>query len=103
MTIMTTMTGVTETQEAEVTAVATVVRPGEAAVHQLGETLIETLLDGRRAGAGFDVIGGTVPPGAGPPPHIHRREDEVAYVVEGDFEYIVGEQVVRASAGTCLF
>ena len=25
-----------------------------------------------------------VPPGGGPPPHIHRNEDETFYVVEGE-------------------
>src|SRR6478752_3174231 len=105
MTTTTTIDAATETSAPGVKAAAavTVVRPGEATVHQLGDSVIETLLFGARAGAAFDVIRGTVAPGGGPPPHIHRREDEITFVVDGEFEYVVGEQIIRASAGTCLF
>jgi quercetin dioxygenase-like cupin family protein len=105
MTTMTTINPASETlaPEVEAAAAVTVVRPGNASVHQLGDSAIETLLFGSRAPAAFDVIRGTVAPGGGPPPHIHRREDEITFVVDGEFEYVVGEQIIRASAGTCLF
>jgi mannose-6-phosphate isomerase-like protein (cupin superfamily) len=34
-----------------------------------------------------------------PPPHIHRRETEAYYVLEGTFEFVHGERTMRASAG----
>jgi len=41
-----------------------------------------------------------VPPGGGPPPHIHSREEESFYVLDGEITLTVeGEQIV-ASAGT---
>src|SRR6516225_2469151 len=41
-----------------------------------------------------------VPPGGGPPPHVHSREEEGFYVLEGEITFTVnGEQVV-AMAGT---
>jgi quercetin dioxygenase-like cupin family protein len=41
-----------------------------------------------------------VPPGGGPPPHVHSREEEGFYVLEGEIVFTVnGEQVV-AQAGT---
>src|SRR3954471_9303606 len=99
MTTITTIDAVTGSlaHEVEAAAAVTVMRPGEAAVHQLDDSVIETLLFGRRAGAAFDVFRGTVAPGGGPPPHIHRREDEVTFVVDGEFEYVVGEQIIGAS------
>lgn len=32
-------------------------------------------------------------PGNGPPPHIHHREDECLYIVEGAFSVILGDRV----------
>ena len=40
-----------------------------------------------------------IPPQAGPAPHIHTREDEVAYVVEGEINFQVGNQVFTGTAG----
>ena len=40
-----------------------------------------------------------MPPGGGPPPHIHRNEDETFYVVEGEMSIRLGESTVAAGAG----
>ena len=42
-------------------------------------------------------------PGAGPPPHVHDNEDEAFYVVDGTFEILLGEEIVRAGAGDFAF
>jgi mannose-6-phosphate isomerase-like protein (cupin superfamily) len=40
-----------------------------------------------------------VPPGGGPPPHVHSREEEGFYILEGEIAFTIdGEQVV-ATAG----
>ena len=41
-----------------------------------------------------------VPPGGGPPPHIHSREEEGFVVLEGEITFQVGEQRIVAKAGT---
>jgi len=41
--------------------------------------------------------------GGGPPPHIHRREDETFQVLEGDYEWTVGDQKFVAGKGTTIF
>src|SRR3954454_2610781 len=41
-----------------------------------------------------------VPPGGGPPPHTHSREEEGFYVLEGEITFQVGDQRLVASAGT---
>jgi quercetin dioxygenase-like cupin family protein len=41
-----------------------------------------------------------VPPGGGPPPHIHSREEEAFYVLEGEITFQVGDQRIVAKAGT---
>src|SRR5215831_4395134 len=40
-----------------------------------------------------------VPPGGGPPPHVHSREEEGFYVLEGEVTITVGEKRLVAGAG----
>lgn len=42
-------------------------------------------------------------PGGGPPPHIHRDEDEMWYVLDGEFEILAGEETLRLGAGGFAF
>jgi quercetin dioxygenase-like cupin family protein len=42
------------------------------------------------------------PSGSGIPPHLHEREDEIIYILEGEFEVMVGGEVSKASAGDWL-
>ena len=40
-----------------------------------------------------------VPPGGGPPPHVHSRENEGFYILEGEITFQIGEERVVAAAG----
>src|ERR1700741_4530075 len=40
-----------------------------------------------------------VPPGGGPPPHVHSREEEGFYVLGGEITLTIGDQRLVASAG----
>lgn len=40
-----------------------------------------------------------VPPGGGPPPHVHSLEEEAFYVLEGEITFTVNGEKVVASAG----
>lgn len=40
-----------------------------------------------------------VPPGNGPPPHIHRREDEAFYVLEGELQFHADGRNFTATTG----
>src|ERR1700683_72547 len=40
-----------------------------------------------------------VPPGGGPPPHVHSREEEGFYILEGEITFQIGEERRVASAG----
>ncbi|KAF3889814.1 MULTISPECIES: cupin domain-containing protein [Nostocales] len=44
----------------------------------------------------------TVPQG-GPFPHIHRQENEFAYILEGEVSYQLNDQVVTATPGTFIY
>lgn len=41
-----------------------------------------------------------VPPGGGPPPHVHSREEEGFYILEGEITFTVGDERIVATAGT---
>ena len=41
-----------------------------------------------------------VPPGGGPPPHVHSREEEGFYILEGEITLQIGDQRIVAMAGT---
>jgi mannose-6-phosphate isomerase-like protein (cupin superfamily) len=43
------------------------------------------------------------PPGGGPPPHIHHHEDETFCVLEGEYEFLIGERTIRAGAGSVVY
>jgi len=45
----------------------------------------------------------TVPPQLGAPPHIHHRETEAYYVLDGEVEFLKGEDTVRAGVGQFVF
>jgi quercetin dioxygenase-like cupin family protein len=42
-------------------------------------------------------------PGEGPPLHVHTREEETIYVVEGDFRWQVGDKLSAAAPGSFAF
>ena len=41
-------------------------------------------------------------PESGPPPHLHRSQDETHYILEGHFEFVVGDRKVNAGAGSVV-
>jgi quercetin dioxygenase-like cupin family protein len=41
-----------------------------------------------------------VPPGGGPPPHVHSREEEAFYILEGEITFRIGDKRLAATAGT---
>src|SRR5688572_31421453 len=40
-----------------------------------------------------------VPPGGGPPPHVHSREEEGFYIIEGEMTFYIGDRRVVATTG----
>jgi quercetin dioxygenase-like cupin family protein len=59
-------------------------------------TPVET--DGR-----LGMFEATLPPGFGPPRHIHHNEDEVALILEGEVRYWLDGQIFDRKAGDVVF
>src|SRR5215213_8249012 len=51
----------------------------------------------------YSVLESVVQPSTGPEPHRHSREEEGFYVLEGQYEFRVGTQVIKAGPGDFLF
>jgi quercetin dioxygenase-like cupin family protein len=60
-------------------------------------------LHGRDTGGVLSMVESIDLPGGGPPPHIHHREDETFQVLEGEFEFSVGDKKIMAKQGTTIF
>ena len=58
---------------------------------------------GRDTGGVISVVESHDAPGGGPPPHIHHREHETFQIVEGGYEFMVGDKKIIARPGTTLF
>lgn len=77
--------------------------PGEGrAVWVLGNLIVYKVTAAQTGGA-YSLFEGLVRPGEGMPPHIQHREDECLCVLEGEFEFLVGEEILRARPGSLLY
>ena len=61
--------------------------------------LYKFLVTGEETGGAYFAMEALVPPGGGPPPHTHAREDETFYVLEGDVDFRLGDRRVTAGPG----
>jgi mannose-6-phosphate isomerase-like protein (cupin superfamily) len=66
-------------------------------------SLLTFLAESKDTRGSFTLIEGLLKPGNEPPPHVHGREDELFYILEGEMEVYVGNEVFIVGAGECLF
>jgi hypothetical protein len=64
--------------------------------------LYDVRVTGEETNGAATVIEFTVPPGAGPPPHVHDQ-DEILHVIEGNVRIHIGDKTVEAGPGTVVF
>ena len=60
-------------------------------------------LHGRDTGGVLSAVESHDVPGGGPPLHIHHREDETFQILEGEYEWTVGDKTFVATKGATLF
>ena len=58
---------------------------------------------GKTTNGAFTVIDQIIQPQNGPPPHIHRSEDEAFYVLEGRFSFLYGDKERVLEAGSFAY
>jgi uncharacterized cupin superfamily protein len=64
---------------------------------------VDVLIGGQSTGGAFSAYEVRAEPGQGPLPHVHEREDESFYVLEGEFEILQGDATSVATAGSIVF
>jgi quercetin dioxygenase-like cupin family protein len=57
----------------------------------------------RTTGGGFALLEQRAAKGAGPPLHVHRREAESFYVLDGELTIWAGGQLIEAPAGSFVY
>ncbi len=57
------------------------------------------LVTGAQSDGAYFIMEALVPPDGGPPPHIHLREQESFYLLDGTLDIQMGDTVVQASRG----
>jgi quercetin dioxygenase-like cupin family protein len=77
-------------------------RDAAPAYWSLGE-LLTLYATAEQTGGAFSLMEERLPKGAEPPPHVHRREDESFFVLDGELRVRVGEAVLDAGPGTFVF
>jgi mannose-6-phosphate isomerase-like protein (cupin superfamily) len=78
--------------------------PGEATIYdQLQGEKIHVLLSRQDTGGALTLFIDETPPNAGPPLHIHRNEDELFYILEGELVMQVNEERFTVPAGSAAF
>ena len=76
------------------------VAEGEGKRLWVADELMTFKASGEDTGGAYALTDSVVPSGGGPPPHIHQREHEAFWVLEGELEVQVGENTFRAGAGS---
>lgn len=77
----------------------TLTKPGEGRTIGVVGDIYRFLATGEDTDGRYALMEAIVPPGGGPPPHIHSREEEGFYVLEGEITFTINGERVVATAG----
>jgi len=77
----------------------TVRHPGEGRTIGVVGDVYRFLATGDDTNGKYAMWEAIVPPGGGPPPHIHSREEESFYILEGEITFQINDQQLVAKAG----
>ena len=76
-----------------------VLTPQEGKSVWLGGMGVDFKLATEQTGGSFSIVEHPIDPGIMVPPHMHTREDEFSYVLEGEIGARIGDQVLHATPG----
>jgi quercetin dioxygenase-like cupin family protein len=65
--------------------------------------LVTVLARAEQTGGAFGLMEAVLAKGADPPPHVHHREDESFFVLEGSLSVRVGDESFSAVPGSFVF
>jgi mannose-6-phosphate isomerase-like protein (cupin superfamily) len=74
-------------------------KPGEGRTVAVVGDVYRFLATGEDTSGKYALWEAIVPPGGGPPPHVHSREEEGFYILEGEITLTIGDKRLVAGAG----
>ena len=77
--------------------------PGEGRARWFATDLYIIKAGSEDTDGAFTLSEVTSAPQSPPGPHIHRREDETYYILEGEFEFLDEDRTFRAGAGSLVY
>src|SRR5437868_14106914 len=90
----------TQKEQAMETTAAKVVGPGDGKAGFLGSIGVRFMIDGAEAGERFSLVEHPMSARSlAAPLHLHTREDEYSYVLQGRMGALLGDDVVEAGPG----
>ena len=81
---------------------ATIRKPNEGKRIGIVADVYRFLATGEETDGKYATFEAIVPPGSGPPPHVHSREEESFLVLEGEMTFQLGDERFVAGEGTFL-
>jgi quercetin dioxygenase-like cupin family protein len=78
-------------------------KDGEGNARWWGGSLATIKATGKETGGLYSVVEVLEPEGARAPLHLHRKEDEAFYVLQGEMTFRIGEQTIGARPGSFVF
>ena len=82
---------------------ATIVAAGQGKKFNVLGHSITSVLTKKNTEGNYYVFEVITPPGLGIPPHVHDREDELIYVLEGEYQIMLGDKIFTANAGDEIY
>jgi mannose-6-phosphate isomerase-like protein (cupin superfamily) len=77
--------------------------PGEGPAHWFLRNRLTVKATAESTGGAFGLVESLIEPGFSPPLHVHHREDESFYVLEGEVTMKCGDRLFHAGAGSFVF
>jgi mannose-6-phosphate isomerase-like protein (cupin superfamily) len=74
-------------------------KPGEGRTVAVVGDVYRFLATGEDTSGKYALFEALVSPGGGPPPHVHSREEEGFYILEGEITFTIDSNRLVASAG----
>ncbi|PTY06066.1 hypothetical protein DB346_01485 [Verrucomicrobia bacterium LW23] len=65
----------------------------------IGHDASYCIADGAATAGNYAFVEQTVPPGEGPPLHLHTREEEGFYIIAGEITFVVADKTIVAGPG----
>jgi quercetin dioxygenase-like cupin family protein len=81
----------------------TIIQAGEGPVFEAYGDSMQIKLGGEHTGNKLAIGLETTPPGGGPPPHLHRDEDETFLILEGRYSFLANGEWTELGPGGVVY